>query len=64
MRGSISNDGFSEAFTQREEDRPQAGSRGGGRLQHWCFATLKLSGIVPGVRESECRLEESEAIRP
>lgn len=25
MRGSISNDGFSEAFTQEEEDRPQAG---------------------------------------
>lgn len=24
MRGSISNDGFSEALSQEEEDRPQA----------------------------------------
>lgn len=40
MRGSINNDGFSEAFTQEEEDRPQAGlcttgSRGGGLLELW-----------------------------
>lgn len=46
MRGSISNDGVSEAFTQEEEDRPQAGlcttgSRGGVWLEHWCLLHLK-----------------------
>lgn len=69
MRGSISNDGFSEAFTQEEEDRPQAGlcttgSRGGGGLEHWYLLYLRSFRDISRVRESQHTLEETEAIRP
>lgn len=40
MRGSISNDGFSEALRQEEDDRPQAGlcinSLVGGGVAGYC----------------------------
>lgn len=53
------------AFTQEEEDRPQAGlctRRGGGCFL--VFATFKFFlGLFPGVTESKLRPERAEAIR-
>lgn len=53
MRGSISNDGFSEAFTHKEEDRPQAGlctagSRGGGGWSIGVFLQLNFEEYFQG----------------
>lgn len=64
MRGSISNDGFSEAFTQEEEAGRQAGFWGVGWLEHWwallgmCSKPFRTDSRA--VRESA----RTEAIRP
>lgn len=41
MRGSISNDGFSEALSQEEEDRPQA---------VLCINRLGGGSVLQGIR--------------
>lgn len=69
MRGSISNDGFSEAFTQEEEARRQAGLCttgfwGAGWLGHWwvflgiCYKPFRTNSRA--MRKSA----QTEAIRP